>query len=91
MEAIDRGRKPVFIHVGVDFGGSDAGVAEHLLNHAEIGPTRQEMGGKGVAQKVGIDAGIEASGLRGPFDDTPKVGGGQAPAVISQKDLSTRF
>ena len=44
-----------------------------------------------MAQKVGIDAGIEASGLRGPFDDTPKVGGGQAPAVISQKDLSTRF
>ena len=46
MEAIDSGRKPVFIHVGVDFGGSDAGVAEQLLNHAEIGPARQEMGGK---------------------------------------------
>lgn len=91
MEAIDRGRKPVFIHVSVDFGGSDAGVAEQFLNHAEIGSTREEMGGKGVAQKVGVDAGVEAGSLGGSFDDSPKVGGGQATTVIPQKDLSTRF
>jgi hypothetical protein len=91
MEAIDRGRKPVFIHVSVDFGGSDAGVAEQFLNHAEIGSTREKMGGKGVAQKVGVNAGVEAGSLGGSFDDSPKVGGGQATTVIPQKDLSPRF
>ena len=40
---------------------------------------------------MGVDAGIKAGSLGGSFDDSPKVGGGQATTVISQKDLSTRF
>ena len=39
MEAIDRGRKPVFIYVGVDLCRADAGVAKKLLNDAQVGPT----------------------------------------------------
>jgi hypothetical protein len=47
------------------------------------------MGGKGVAKKVGVDAGIEAGGLGGSFYDSPKVRCGQAPAMISKKDLTS--
>jgi hypothetical protein len=39
MEAIDGRRKPVFIDVGVDLCCADAGVAEKLLNDAQVGPT----------------------------------------------------
>lgn len=88
MEAIDRGRKPVFVHVGINFGGADAGVTEEFLDDAKIGPAGKKMGGEGVSQKVGIDPIRKASGLGGAFDDTPKVGGGEAPAVISKEDFA---
>lgn len=38
--------------VGVDFGGADAGVAEHGLDGAEVGAVRDEMCGEGMAQDV---------------------------------------
>ena len=46
------------------------------------------MGGKGVAKKVGVDTCIEACGLGRSFYDSPKVRCGQAPAMISKKDLT---
>jgi hypothetical protein len=88
MEAIDGCRKSVFIYVGVDLCRADAGVAEKLLNDAQVGPTRKQVGGKGVAKKVGVDACIEAGGLGRSFYDSPKVRCGQAPAMVSKKDLT---
>ncbi len=41
------------IDVGVDLGGGDVGMAEHLLDRADLGAVRQQMGGKAVAQDVG--------------------------------------
>jgi hypothetical protein len=35
--------------VGIDLGGGDVGVAEQLLNGADVGAGFQEMGGKAVA------------------------------------------
>jgi hypothetical protein len=75
--------------VGVDLCRADAGVAKKFLNDAQVGPTRKQMGGKGVAKKVGVDAGIEAGGLGRSFYDSPKVRCGQAPAMISKKDLTS--
>ena len=46
------------------------------------------MGGKGVAKKVGVDTCIEAGGLGRSFYDSPKVRCGQAPAMVSKKDLT---
>ena len=89
MEAIDGCRKSVFIYVGVNLCRADAGVAEKFLNHSQVGPTRKQVGGKGVAKKVGVDAGIEAGGLGRSFYDSPKVRCGQAPAMISKKDLTS--
>jgi hypothetical protein len=89
MEAIDGCRKSVFIYVGVDLCRADAGVAKKFLNDAQVGPTRKQVGGKGVAKKVGVDSGIEAGGLGRSFYDSPKVRCGQAPAMISKKDLTS--
>jgi hypothetical protein len=49
MEAIDGRRKPVFIDVGVNFGGSDTGVTQKFLDDAEIGSAREKVGGERVA------------------------------------------
>ncbi len=42
--------------VGVDLGGRDVSVAQQGLNHAQVGPAFQQVGGEGVAQDVGADA-----------------------------------
>ena len=39
-------------HVGVDLGGGEEGVAQHLLNEAEVGSVFQHEGGAGVAEEV---------------------------------------
>src|SRR3546814_2869656 len=50
-------------HVGVDLRGRDVGVAQHLLQRAQVGAVVQQMAGEGVAQHVrrhlgGVDAGL---------------------------------
>jgi len=60
MEAIDGGRKPVFIDVGVNFGGSDTGMTQKFLDDPEIGSTGKKVSGERVPEKVRIDAGIQA-------------------------------
>jgi hypothetical protein len=49
------------------------------------------MGGKGVTEEVGINAGVEAGDLGRFFDDAPKMGGRKAPAMISQKNFTAGF
>ena len=49
-----------FVHVGVDLGGGDVGMAEHFLDDAEVCAVGEEMGGEAVAHEVGV--GIEAGG-----------------------------
>ena len=39
-------------HVRVDLGGREAGVSEHALHAAEVGPGIEEMGGEAVAEFV---------------------------------------
>lgn len=38
--------------MGVDLGGEDALVAEHLLDGAEVGSVLDEVGGEGVAESM---------------------------------------
>ena len=40
------------VDVGVDFGGEDAFVAEHLLDGTQVGAVFDEVGGEGVAESV---------------------------------------
>ncbi len=38
--------------VGIDLGGVEPGVAEQLLDEADVGPVLEHVGGAGVAQQV---------------------------------------
>jgi hypothetical protein len=91
MEAIDRRRKPVFVHMGVDFGCANTRVAKEFLNDTKISPAGQKVGREGVSEKVRIDAGIQTCGLGRSFDNSPKVRRGESAPVVSEKDFSSRF
>ena len=52
------------VEVGIDFGGGDAGVAQHFLHGAQVGPAFYEVRGEGVAQRVRAD-GFAQAGLLG--------------------------
>ena len=41
--------------VGVELGRRQIGVAEHLLDAAEVGAALEQVGGERVAQQVGVD------------------------------------
>ena len=51
--------------VGVDHGGLDVGVAEELLNRADVGAGLEEVRGEGVAQGVGPGLFRDAGGGEG--------------------------
>lgn len=51
----DGGLPGAGVDVGIDLGGEDGLVAEHLLDNAEIGAVLNEVGGKGVAESVWRD------------------------------------
>jgi len=91
MEAIDRRRKPVFVHMGVNFGCANTRVAKEFLNDTKISPAGQKVSCEGVSEKVRIDAGIQTCGLCRSFDNSPKMGSGESAPVVSEKDFSPRF
>ena len=53
VEGGDGIAKGVAGEVGVDFGGGNAFVAQHLLHGAEVGSVFDQLGGEGVTQRVG--------------------------------------
>lgn len=63
------GAEAVLVDVGVDLGGGDVGVAEHFLDNAEVGAVIEEVGGKAVAELVGMDFLGEACGGGAFVDD----------------------
>src|SRR3546814_9632599 len=44
------------LHMGVDFGRRDVGMAQHRLHRAQVCAAFQQMSGKGVAQHMGADS-----------------------------------
>ena len=45
--------EPLPRHVGVDGGGRNIGMPQQQLHHTQIRPVVEQVGGKGVAQRVG--------------------------------------
>ena len=52
MKRIDRFAQIISIEMGIDLGGGDGRMAEHLLHSAQIGATFDEMRGEGMAEAV---------------------------------------
>jgi hypothetical protein len=76
---------------GINLGRGEAFMAQKLLDHPEVGPAGKKVGGKGVTQKMGIDAGVESSRFGRLFDDAPEVGSGEAATVVAEKHVPSRF
>jgi hypothetical protein len=49
------------VYLSVDLCGGDGCVTEHFLDDAQIRPASKQMGGKGVAELVGMDGPLNAS------------------------------
>ena len=45
----------VTVNMGINLGGSDAFMPQHALNRPQIRPALQQMGGKGMAERVRTD------------------------------------
>src|SRR5271154_2438551 len=58
--------EPVGREVGVDLGGGEIGVAEHLLQRAQIASAGEQVGGEGVSERVRAHPLLEpgAAGMR---------------------------
>ena len=55
MARIDQLDQPGAVDMGVDLRRRDIGMAEQRLQHAQVRPARQQMGGEGMAQDVRTD------------------------------------
>ena len=49
----DQLAEPILGDMGIDLGGGDVGMAQHLLDAAEIGAVVDQVGGEGVPEHVG--------------------------------------
>ena len=75
--------------MGIDLRGGDVGVAQHLLDAAQIGAMVEQMAGKGMAQHMrrqpgGVEAGFQrqllqqlAAALAGQMAVAPRDGNSQ--------------
>src|SRR5665648_787149 len=72
-------------YVRVHLSGSQGGMAEKLLNGPQVGATFEEMGGKGVAQRVGgyLERGPEP--FKAPMEPAANVRRCQLVAVLGQE------
>ena len=74
------------VDVGVDLGGGEAGVAEHVLDDAEVGAVFEKVGGEGVAHDVGVDVFRESGGACAFFDDLTDAVAGEFFASVGEED-----
>src|SRR4051812_42686739 len=68
MSGVVHRTQPLLADVSVQLGGRQIGVAQQLLYGPQVGATVEQVGGVGVAQRVGV------GGRRGsPVQDAPDV------------------
>ena len=71
--------------VGVDLGGADVGVAEHLLQRAQVAAAGQQVGGERVAQRVGAHAVLQPGAAGVALDDLVEpLAGERPPAEVDE-------
>lgn len=77
------------VHMGVNLGCGYIGVPEHDLDGAKIGPMLEQMGGKGMADKMRTDRFIDA-GFLGPLpNNLPETQPGHGGAPVTHKKKFT--
>ena len=71
MELFVNTSQPVIIHMSVDLGGFDVGVAEHFLQGPQVRTAGEQMGRKTVPKCVDGQVFRHAGTDRIFFDNTP--------------------
>ena len=79
--------EPAELDPRVDLGGGDRGVTQHLLDHAEVGPAGEEVGGEAVAERVRADLRREPGGPGMLLDDRPEPDPRQRADPAGDEDL----
>ena len=78
--SVDQRPQPLLQHVGVDLRGGDVGVAEELLDDAEIGAVLQQVAGEGMAHHVRRDL---RRGNPGPRRQVLEIAGKSLPGQVA--------
>ena len=55
MELPVQGMEALSLHMGIDLGGADVGMAQQKLHGPQVSPAFQQVGGKGMAAGVRRD------------------------------------
>ena len=63
--------KSLLIHVRIDLGRRNIGVAQHFLNNAQIGAIAEQVGREAVPEKVRINILLQPGAPRVFFHDLP--------------------
>src|SRR4051812_22356392 len=72
----------------VQLGRAEVGVAEHLLNAAEVGAALEQGGGERMAQQVRVDAlGLEARAAGEAAQDQEGARAGERAALRVEEEL----
>src|SRR5438128_8775656 len=92
MAATEDAAEPLLIDMGVDLGGCDARVTQHLLDRAQIGPAAQQMSGEGMPQHVGRHILADCRPLSVLFQTTPEqISVHRRPAWLNEKPIGARL
>lgn len=67
--------------VGIDLGGSDRGMTEHGLDRPDVSTIDEEVGGKAMTQRMGMNVFEDAGFGSIVFDDTGDTSRGEAHGV----------
>ena len=76
---------PLGREVGVDLGRRDVGVAEHLLDRAQVAAAGEQVGGEAVAERVRAHPVAEADRLGAALDDLVEALAGQRAAALVEE------
>ena len=75
-------------YVRVQLGRGEVGVAEHLLDAAEVGAALEQVGGEGVPEQVRVHAQwLQARFFGEPAEDQEGAGARERPAAGVQEEL----
>src|SRR3712207_1441404 len=73
--------------VRVELGGGDVGVAEHLLDGAEVAPAGEQVRRERVAQRVRAHAAVEAGAAGVALHDLVEALAGEAGPPVVEEEL----
>ena len=75
------------VHVGVDFGGSDAFMAQHTLDGTQIGTTFQQVGGERMTECMRTDVLFQTNGIGQFLDEMEYHDAGNVLSSFADKHI----